>query len=50
MQSESILVCKECLEEIRILKSGDEQWLFCENCQAIEGEVIELDSEEFQET
>jgi hypothetical protein len=37
-----IRACAECREEIRVVGCGDESWDFCEGCQLIEGETIDL--------
>jgi hypothetical protein len=45
----SYRACAECLEPIRILSTG-EDWLdYCEGCQQVEGEVIDLEEEDEDE-
>ncbi len=44
--SELIECCAECHEPTTTLKTGDEGFTFCENCQMVEGDVIYLTEEE----
>ncbi len=43
-----IRVCAECLEQIESKSAGDESWDYCEGCHQVEGNTIEITTEEYE--
>jgi hypothetical protein len=43
MKTYEIRVCKDCLEEIKVIKAGDESWDYCEGCHQFEGDTVYID-------
>lgn len=45
---EPVTVCAECREEIEGRSAGDESWSWCEGCQQVEGDTLEITMEEYE--
>lgn len=43
-----ITVCADCYEQIETKSAGDESWSYCESCQQVEGNTLELTTEEYE--
>ncbi len=41
-------VCADCYEEIDGKSAGDESWSWCEGCQQVEGDTLEIITEEYE--
>ena len=48
-QIETVTVCSHCLEEIQGISAGDESWSYCESCQQVEGDTIEITELEYEQ-
>lgn len=46
---EPITVCAECGEATTTKSAGDESWTYCEGCQQVEGQTMEITLKEYEE-